>query len=144
MHTDIQVASQCSLGQTSIRTSSLTQKFVLGENLGGRVEFTTFFLKSSFILLLVFSSLGRNNLIPQVWQIRFIFFCFGYSAFPFLMEMPQLFQICQFSSIIIHGQTQSPPFKRLSSLLVNLGQFYDKKSDALPLGIKEPARLSNI
>lgn len=60
------------------------------------------------------------------------------------MEMPQLFQICQFSSIIIHGQTQSPPFKRLSSLLVNLGQFYDKKSDALPLGIKEPARLSNF
>lgn len=73
-----------------------------------------------------------------------IFLLFGYSASPFFIKLPQLFQICQFSRIRIHGQTQSSLPKCLNSLLVNLGQFCGKKSDMLLLGIKAPVRLSNF
>lgn len=143
MHTDLQVTSKRSLWQTFLGISSLAQKSVLGENLGARIEFTAFSLTTSYILLLIIICPVRNNLIPQIWQIRF-FCCFGYWASPFFKKLPQLLQICQFSRIRIHGQTQSPLPKCLSSLLVNLGQFCGKKSDVLPLGIKAPVRLSNF
>lgn len=119
MHTDLQVTSKHSLWQTFLGTSSLAQKFGLGENLGSRMECTVFSLTSSYTFPFIIIFQIRNNLIPQLWQIRF--FCFGYSASPFFIKLPQLFQICQFSRIRIHGQTQSPLPKCLISLLVNLG-----------------------
>lgn len=141
MHTDLQVTSKRSLWQTFLGTSSLVQRFGLSEKLGDRMEFTTFSLTSSYILLFIITFLVRNNLIPQIWQT---FYCFGFSAPPFFIKLPQLFQICQFSRIRIHGQTESPLPKSPRSLLVNLGQFWDKKSDVLLLGIKVPQRLKNF
>lgn len=135
MHTNIQVASQPhSLRQTSIRTASLAQSFVLGENLGG-IQYS-FPHKFLYLLAGIYFpgkksslSMSMTNQIFFLWELRRSFF----------MDMPQFFQICQFSSFRIHEQTQSSSFKStwmcLSSLLVNLWQLYDKKSSALPLGI---------
>lgn len=98
MHANIQAASQPhSLGQTSMRTASLAQSFVLGENLGG--IYYSFPHKFLYLPAGVFPgkkssvSMSMTNQIFFLWELRRSFF----------MDMPQFCQICQFSSFRIHG-----------------------------------------